>query len=737
MSREKTAIWSAVTLVLVGCGGGGGSSGNSTSTPPNSPPTISGIMVEEVASGARYSSSVSAADPDGDTLTWTINGNPEWLAIDRVTGEVSGLPTLADIGQYPDIAITVSDGVSNDTLAFELSVTENTFVAERTELAEGAGSGQISINVAQPTDIAVSVSYTLRSATAVLDSDFVGAAGNLIFGAGETAAVIDIAIIDDPLFELTEELIIELDTADPYVSAATDQPTPITILDNDAMPLIQAKEATVIGNEGSTAEIVFSLSSPSGVDTSFIVAATPNGDIDGDYSTNSFSGVIPAGTTDAGIQIDVFADALNEYQESIGITLDSADFAEIDPVSSETVLILEDWRRSLLLGTPSVEEVYAVDVSSDGALFVAGRTYGSLYRSNTTDNLEGFISKISRASNVLWGVQKDSNQDILFDMELDSQGFILTVGYESGHYVRKHDPNGVVVWERTVTAGGRTRAVAIDNQDNVYAVGYSSVSFDGNSPLGQDDAVIVKYDSNGEKVWSRQFGSSEIDQAVGVATDVSGNVYVAGYTRGDADGGGLAEEADTFIAKYDRDGAQLWIKQYRDLIGEDPVENRVAYLWNLQASADGHLFAAGHATGTVGTEHYGAADIVIAKLTLRGDISWISQVGTPETDLANDIGLLTSGDVVVSGYTLGELSGQSNRGGRDAAVVIVAETDGALIAASQFGSAGDDEIFGVAVSDNDDIYLAGFAGTGTFEDEPLSNDMEALVIKVDSEGRLR
>ena len=53
---------------------------------------------------------------------------------------------------------------------------------------------------------------------------------------------------------------------------------------------------------------------------------------------------------------------------------------------------------------------------------------------------------------------------------------------------------------------------------------------DGNSNAYNGDLFVVKYNSLGTKQWTKQLGTNDYDNASGVATDSSGNVYVVGGT---------------------------------------------------------------------------------------------------------------------------------------------------------------------------------------------------------------
>ena len=84
---------------------------------------------------------------------------------------------------------------------------------------------------------------------------------------------------------------------------------------------------------------------------------------------------------------------------------------------------------------------------------------------------------------------------------------------------------------------------------------------DGNSNQDNADLFVVKYNSSGTKQWTKQLGTSSDDYANGVATDSSGNVYVTGDTYGGLDGNTSAGYNDLFVVKYNSSGTKQWTKQ--------------------------------------------------------------------------------------------------------------------------------------------------------------------------------
>jgi len=94
-------------------------------------------------------------------------------------------------------------------------------------------------------------------------------------------------------------------------------------------------------------------------------------------------------------------------------------------------------------------------------------------------------------------------------------------------------------------------ATATDNLYNVYVAGATL------NAAGDYDLLIVKYDKNGNELWSETWvGAAEgHDMAGDLKIDSSGDLIVTGATF---TGNGSAEDYDMLLMKYDDAGNQIW-----------------------------------------------------------------------------------------------------------------------------------------------------------------------------------
>jgi Putative Ig domain len=92
----------------------------------NPPPTISGTPATTANAGTAYSFTPTAADPNHNTLTFSVQNLPGWAAFNTQTGTLSGTPAASDAGTDANITIAVSDGTSSAQLApFSITVTQS------------------------------------------------------------------------------------------------------------------------------------------------------------------------------------------------------------------------------------------------------------------------------------------------------------------------------------------------------------------------------------------------------------------------------------------------------------------------------------------------------------------------------------------------------------------------------------------------------------------------------------
>ena len=94
------------------------------------------------------------------------------------------------------------------------------------------------------------------------------------------------------------------------------------------------------------------------------------------------------------------------------------------------------------------------------------------------------------------------------------------------------------VWVEAFNEGSTTqvRDMVYDNNGNLYITGlfWSTVDLDPGAgsamytSLGYSDIFIMKLDTNGNHVWSKQFGSSNVDEGRTLTVDASGNVIFGG-----------------------------------------------------------------------------------------------------------------------------------------------------------------------------------------------------------------
>lgn len=200
-----------------------------------------------------------------------------------------------------------------------------------------------------------------------------------------------------------------------------------------------------------------------------------------------------------------------------------------------------------------------------------------------------------------------------------------------------------------------------------------------------------------------------------VATDASGNIYVAFTTNGTVSGGSRLTANDSFnviaIAKLDSTGNVMWIKEYTQMQSVSSSSNVPL----IDTDSQGNLYITYQTSAAVsGGTYYGNSDIVVAKLDTNGALQWIVQNPVMNSlfgDIPCSIKVVKStGTIYISYIVGGATSGNTYMGLQDIAITKML-TDGTIVWVRQPASLNTSDADGgngytMTINANEDILLS-------------------------------
>ncbi|HEX7477866.1 MAG TPA: SBBP repeat-containing protein [Polyangiales bacterium] len=265
-------------------------------------------------------------------------------------------------------------------------------------------------------------------------------------------------------------------------------------------------------------------------------------------------------------------------------------------------------------GSRSPVQPAALTSDSGANVYVAGRTYDG----------RAALMKLGAAGEQKW-IADPGLSNAWTHVATDTKDGVYVVGstFDPNTMVRssivaKIDSTGQTQWTRDPRAGasggGPTR-VASDANGNVYVCGWTADSLDGATPQGGYDVFIAKYDRDGQNQWLRLFGSSGDDTPVDMAIDASGNTYVLGTTK--AASGAMATP-DAFLLKCGTVGDLQWMRPIA--VGSSEV------LIDLAADANGNAYVMS-STNAVSATNTNVAYVSVAAYDGKGAQRWTQPIG--------------------------------------------------------------------------------------------------------------
>ncbi|MCH8270364.1 MAG: SBBP repeat-containing protein, partial [Planctomycetes bacterium] len=328
------------------------------------------------------------------------------------------------------------------------------------------------------------------------------------------------------------------------------------------------------------------------------------------------------------------------------------------------------WIRQF--GTTQSDGASALAPDDAGGMFVGGWTAGNLGGPHS-GLADAFVARYDADGNQIWITQFGTgSDDPVWALAPDGAGGVMVAGHTRGSlggpnagiedaFLARYDVAGNRLWIRQFGTNrqDRARALAPDGAGGVFVAGETNGSLGGPFAGGLRDAFLARYDADGNRLWIRQFGNDGTEWASALAPDGVGGVMVAGLTNGSLVGGPPAPLGDAFLARYDGEGNQIWIRQF------GTIERDCAPA--LASDGAGGVIVGGSTKGSLGGPNTGDADAYLARYDAEGNQRWIHQFGTTLDDQVTALGPDGQGGVAVAGTTRGSLGGP-NAGDIDAFV---------------------------------------------------------------------
>jgi hypothetical protein len=350
------------------------------------------------------------------------------------------------------------------------------------------------------------------------------------------------------------------------------------------------------------------------------------------------------------------------------------------------------WQWAKGAGSTGSEAATGSALDASGNLYVTGWfgsasiNFGSttlINAGNFTGDL--FLVKYDPAGNVIWakqygGVDGESGNGVAVD---NSGNVYVTGWYTSANlvmgsytltnsasgstdiFIAKIDPSGNTIWAKS--AGGSSAdkgtGIAVDASGNVFTTGnFASTTINfgtgalTNAGAATTDFFLVKYDPNGNTLWSKSAGGSNSDGGTSVAIDSLGNVYITGMfssTSINFGTGALTNAAsntqDLFVAKYNGLGTAAW--SVRSGGSLDDYGNSIAIKKNnIYVTGGFNSASLALGTTTLTNASAGTSDVLLVKYDDTGNALWAKRSGSTDSEAGNGVAVDSFGNVYVTGY---------------------------------------------------------------------------------------
>jgi len=309
-----------------------------------------------------------------------------------------------------------------------------------------------------------------------------------------------------------------------------------------------------------------------------------------------------------------------------------------------------EWQNTI--GGNSVDQLYDVNLTSDGGYIAGGRSSSGISGDKTTPNasFDAWILKLNAAGGIEW---QRSIRGSLFDylqtiQQTTDGGYIAGIYSQSGigldkteatqggydYWIVKLDVLGNIEWQNTIGGGADDYLMSLEQlPDGGYIAGGTSYSpnFGDKTEalIGESDLWVVRLDALGNIVWQNTIGGTGFDNLSSIHATNDGGFIMGSSSWSDISG----DKAENKIIGGVEDGWIIKLNSAGDIVWQNSIGgNRNDVCVNIEQQADGTYISGFFTSSELSADK--------SENTLNYSDSWVIRLETdciPQDEICNGI----------------------------------------------------------------------------------------------------
>lgn len=375
-------------------------------------------------------------------------------------------------------------------------------------------------------------------------------------------------------------------------------------------------------------------------------------------------------------------------------------------------------------GSTGTEFFYDIKPTNDSGYVTVGTT-----SSNNIDglinkgNFDAMIVKYNQDGDIEWKKNYGGNSsDSFSSVFVTSDNGYIALGYSQSsdieglniNYIEaiivKYDENGDIEWQKNY--GGTNDdyfSDCIEVEDGYIVVGTSySKDIEGIGGDGSGHGIIVKYDKSGNVIWHKSCNgnNSANDGFNSITLTNEGNYVVVGSTMSKSIGDIVSNgRTDGLIVIYDTEGNVVKYWLYGGTRGEG--------FYDVATCKDGGYVVVGYVSSEniEGIETFGRVDSLIVKYDKNHNIEWQKTFGGSDQDYFKTITITNEGNYVAAGHSLSPNIGELTNLGANDGIVVEYDINGELVLAKNYTGDKNEFLTSAVITKDNKIVLVGNIST--------------------------